>query len=83
MTHRKQDIELIEILQASYTDGDDPLRALLAHTIQRVLEEEIAAFLKAGTYERTDKCKGYRNGYKPRTLKTRVGTYSTYGAEES
>jgi len=73
MTHRKQDIELIEILQASCADGDDPLRALLTHTIQRVLEEEIAAFLKAGTYERTDKRKGYRNGYKPRTLKTRVG----------
>jgi len=73
MTHRKQDIELIEILQASCADGDDPLRALLTHTIQRVLEEEIAAFLKAGTYERTDKRKGYRNGYKPRTLKTWVG----------
>ena len=46
---------------------------LLAHTLQRVLEEDITAFLNAGTYERTDKCKSYRNGYKPRTLKTRVG----------
>ena len=49
------------------------MRALLAHTLQRVLEEEITAFLNAETYERTDKRKGYRNGYKPRTLKTRVG----------
>jgi len=73
MTHRKQDIELAEILQATCADGDDPLRALLAHTLQRVLEEEITVFLNADTYERTDKRKGYRNGYKPRTLKTRVG----------
>ena len=57
MTHRKQDIELIEILQASCADGEDVLRALLAHTLQRVLEEEITVFLNAETYERTDKCK--------------------------
>lgn len=73
MTHQKQDIELAEILQATCADGDDPLRALLAHTLQRVIEEEITAFLNAETYERTDKRNGYRNGYKPRTLKTRVG----------
>ena len=41
MTHPKKDIELLEILQESYEQGDDPLRSLLAHTIQRVLEEEI------------------------------------------
>ena len=73
MTHWNQDIELVAILQATCADGDDPLRALLAHTLQRVLEEEITAFLNAETYERTYKLKGYRNGYKPRTLKTRVG----------
>ena len=73
MTHHKQDIELAEILQATCANGDDPLRALLAHTLQRVLEEEITVFLNADTYERTDKRKDYRNGYKPRTLKTRVG----------
>ena len=73
MTHQKQDIELAEILQATCAGGDDPLRALLAHTLQRVLEEKITVFLNADTYERTDKSKDYRNGYKPRTLKTRVG----------
>ena len=69
----KKDIELVEILQASCARGDDPLRTLMAHTLQRVLEEEITAFLNAETYERTDKRKGYRNGYKPQKLKTRVG----------
>ena len=73
MTHPKKDIELVEIFQASCAQGDDPLRSLLAYTLQHVLEGEITAFLNAETYERTDKRKGYRNGYKPRTLKTRVG----------
>ena len=51
MTYRNQDIERVEILQATCADGDDPLRALLAHTLQQVLEEEITAFLNAETYE--------------------------------
>jgi len=35
---------------------------------------EITQFLQADKYQRTEKRCGYRNGYKPRKLKTRVGT---------
>ena len=73
MTHQEQNKTGLAILQGAINDGDDAIRLLLQHTIQRVLEEEITAYLEAGTYERTDKRNGYRNGYKPRTLKTRVG----------
>jgi len=73
MTHPKQDIKLVEILQASCLQGDDPLRDLMVYTIQRVLEEELTAFLNAESYSRTEHRTGYRNGYKPRKLKTRVG----------
>jgi len=74
MAHlKKEDTEKLGILQASYSNGDDPLRSLLSHTIQQVLEEELTAFLKAEPYTRTEERRGYRNGYKPRTLKTRVG----------
>ena len=73
MTHRKQDTTGMRIVQEAINGGDDPLRKLLQHTIQRVLEEEITSFLNADTYERTENRKGYRNGYKPRKLKTRVG----------
>jgi transposase-like protein len=38
-----------------------------------VLEEELTSFLNAERYTRTEERRGYRNGYKPRTLKTRVG----------
>jgi len=74
MAHlKKEDTGILGILQASSGNGDDPLKALLRHTIQQVLEEELTAFLKAEPYTRTEERRGYRNGYKPRTLKTRVG----------
>ncbi|WP_353682950.1 transposase [Candidatus Aquicultor secundus] len=38
------------------------------------MEEEITEFLQADPYESTEKRQGYRNGYKPRTLHTRVGS---------
>lgn len=73
MTHQKQDKSGLRIMQEAKREGDDAIRILLQHTIQRVLEEEITSFLNADTYERTENRKGYRNGYKPRKLKTRVG----------
>ena len=74
MAHLKmKDIGILGILQASSGNGDDPLKALLRHTIQQLLEEELTAFLNAEPYTRTAERRGYRNGYKPRTLKTRVG----------
>ena len=74
MAHpKKEDSGILEILQASSVNGDDPVKGLLRHTIQQVLEEELTAFLQAEPYTRTEERRGYRNGYKPRTLKTRVG----------
>jgi len=55
---------------------DDPgfLRALVERTVQAILEEAMTAHLGAARYERGDGRTGYRNGTKPRTLVTRVGT---------
>jgi putative transposase len=75
MTHpKKKDTSIVEILQAGSVHGNDPIKGLLRHTIQQVLEEELSVFLNAEPYDRTDARRGYRNGYKPRILKTRVGT---------
>jgi putative transposase len=49
------------------------LRELVRTTLQTLLEEELTAHLGAARYERTAGRTGYRNGYKPRTLTTRVG----------
>jgi len=74
MAHlKKEDSTLVDVIQASSGSGDDPIRTILRHTIQQVLEEELTAFLKAEPYSRTEERRGYRNGYKPRVLKTRVG----------
>jgi transposase-like protein len=41
--------------------------------VQQVLEAEMTSFLGAETYQRNEERCGWRKGYKPRTLKTRVG----------
>lgn len=41
--------------------------------LQELLEEEMTAFLGAEHYERSEDRRGWRNGYKPRSFKTRVG----------
>ena len=53
-------------------DGD-MLKAMLEVMAQRLMEEELALHLGAERHERTRERKGHRNGYKPRSLKTRVG----------
>jgi putative transposase len=55
---------------------DDPafLREIVERVVQQVLEAEMTEHIGAAPYERTDARSGHRNGYKPRTLRTRVGT---------
>jgi hypothetical protein len=55
---------------------DDPgfLREVVQRVLQEMLEAEMTHHIGAAPYERTDKRTGHRNGYKPRTLRTRVGT---------
>jgi len=57
---------------------DDPefLRGIVERTVQEVLETEMTAHVGAGRYERGEGRTGHRNGYKPRELRTRVGTLS-------
>jgi len=74
MAHpEKQDSTLVDLVQASSGSGEDPIKEQLRHTIQQVLEEEMTVFLNVEPYGRTEERRGYRNGYKPRVLKTRVG----------
>lgn len=54
--------------------GTDWLRDLVEWLYQEMLEMEFSAQLGADPYERTPKRQGYRNGYRERQLRTRVGT---------
>lgn len=73
MTHEKKDKGIREIYQAVKEMGGDGFRDMLRVTLQGVMEEELTALLGAEVYERTEGRGGYRNGYKPRVLNTRVG----------
>jgi transposase-like protein len=72
MARKGEGIGIVEGWQGGL-GGEDFLRGLVERVVQQVLEAEMTSFLGAGTYERTGERRGWRNGYKPRTLKTRVG----------
>jgi putative transposase len=69
--HRRLDAELAQEVLL-----DDPgfLRQIVERVVQQMLEAEMTEHVGAAPHERTDARKGHRNGYKPRTLRTRVGT---------
>ncbi|MBE3578239.1 MAG: IS256 family transposase [Limnochordales bacterium] len=61
-----------EILQQLFV-RDDGLARLVEQVINQILEAQVTEQLKAERYERTEERQGYRNGHRPRLLKTRVG----------
>jgi len=72
MARKGKSIEILTGWQAELS-GEDFLRELVQRTVQQVLEAEMTSFLGAESYQRNDARRGWRNGFKPRTLKTRVG----------
>ena len=63
-----------QMAQEVLLDDADFLRGLVQRVLQEVLEAEMTEHVGAAPHERTDTRKGHRNGHKPRTLRTRVGT---------
>ena len=49
------------------------LAKLIENVLNQILEAQAEESLGADKYERTDERVGYRNGYRPRQLYTRVG----------
>ena len=62
-----------ELLQGLF-EGDEGLAKLMEEVLNQVLDGQVSENLQAGWYERTDDRQGYRNGYRTRNMKTRVGT---------
>jgi putative transposase len=69
--HRRADAELAQGILL-----DDPgfLREIVQRVVQELLEAEMTEHIGAAPYERNATRTGQRNGHKPRTLRTRVGT---------
>ena len=60
-------------VEGLFSDNPESLRKLIENLCQEILQKEISEYLKAGWHERTPGRKGQRNGYKSRSIKTRVG----------
>lgn len=62
---------LVELLQKS-GDGDF-LRAVAEAVLQILMEADVEGLIGAGRHERSGERLNYRNGYRDRTLDTRLG----------
>lgn len=63
-----------EVVQGSLLDDPAFLRQIVERVLQELLEAEMTEHIGAAPYERSERRTGHRNGYKPRALRTRVGT---------
>jgi putative transposase len=69
--HRRLDAQTV---QGILLDDPDFLHEIVERVLQELLEAEMTQHIGAAPHERTNTRMGHRNGHKPRTLRTRVGT---------
>lgn len=69
--HRRTDAR---IAQGALLEDPGFLKEIVQRVVQELLEAEMTEHVGAAPYERGEGRTGHRNGHKPRTLRTRVGT---------
>jgi putative transposase len=69
--HRRTDAR---IAQGTLLEEPGFLKEIVGRVLQELLEAEMTEHIGAAPYERGEGRTGHRNGHKPRTLRTRVGT---------
>lgn len=62
-----------EIVEQIAANGMDYLPELIRTMINTAMQIERQRYLKAGLYERNEERQGHANGYKDKTVRTRVG----------
>jgi len=62
-----------EWLEALFSENEEGLRKLVEAVVQSLLQAEMTEHLGAELYERSKQRRGWRNGYKPRRLNSRLG----------
>jgi len=76
MTHSDKDTTLGLVLQPLIERGFDGLADAVSTLINAAMTFEREQALGAKHYERSEERSGYANGFKPRSLKTRIGKLS-------
>ena len=69
MTHQNDYTFAQELMEKGLEGIPELMRVL----INNIMQVERARYLRAGEYERSEDRQGHANGYKPKTVKTRVG----------
>jgi transposase-like protein len=73
MTHQDDYNPSEKVIEQLAKNGWGAIPELIRILVNQAMQEERAHYLGAGEYERTEERKGYANGYKPKTVKTRMG----------
>ena len=73
MAHQQECSFLDPILEVLESNGLEGLARALTVLLNELMKVERARFLEAGPYERSSNRRGYANGFKPKTVRTRVG----------
>lgn len=73
MTHQNNYTLVEKLSEELLADGMSSLPELLRIIINTAMQAERAQYLQAGAYERSEHRQGHANGYKPKTVKTRLG----------
>jgi transposase-like protein len=67
------DINVSRDLLPELLGSQDGLAKLVESVLNQILEAQVSESLGADRHERSEERQGYRNGYRVRTLYTRVG----------
>jgi transposase-like protein len=73
MTHQNDYNLSSSTLEEITRNGIEAIPELMKVLLNNIMQVERAKYLQAGEYERTESRKGHANGYKPKTVKTRLG----------
>lgn len=73
MAHQQECSFLDPVLEVLESNGLDGLASALTVLLNELMKVERARFLNADPYERSSSRRGHANGFKPKTVRTRVG----------
>ena len=73
MTYRNDFTLPAELLEQVQEQGLDVLPELIRIVLNAAMQAERSEHLQAAPYQHSEERRGYANGYKPKTLRTRVG----------
>ena len=73
MTHQEESAAIPDFVHLAMEHGPDAMAAAFATLMNHAMQIERELVLQAESHQRTAERQGYANGYKPKTLNTRVG----------